>query len=108
MRFFYNFLTYLLLLPLVCYWVVRGLANRSYFDRLGQRFGFGFPKLGGCIWIHAVSVGEVQAAARLVRALQERFPRKQIVMTTVTPTGADQVRSCLLYTSDAADEHRDV
>ena len=93
MRFLYNFLTYLLLLPLVVYWLVRGLANRSYFDRLGQRFGFGFPKLGGCIWIHAVSVGEVQASLPLIRVLRERFPKRRLLVTTVTPTGAARVKA---------------
>ena len=71
MRFLYNLLTYLLLLPFAAYWLVRGAGNRRYLDRLGQRFGFGFPRLNDCIWVHAVSVGEVQASASLVRAMQE-------------------------------------
>ena len=93
MRFLYNFLTYLLLLPLVIYWLLRGLANRSYFDRLGQRFGFGFPRMDGCIWIHAVSVGEVQASLPLIRVLRERFPNRKLLVTTVTPTGAARVNA---------------
>ncbi|MDH3619994.1 MAG: lipid IV(A) 3-deoxy-D-manno-octulosonic acid transferase [Gammaproteobacteria bacterium] len=93
MRFLYNLLTYLLLIPFACYWVVRGLGNRTYFERLGQRFGFGFPKIDRCIWVHAVSVGEVQAAAPLIRALKTRFPDRSLVITTVTPTGAARVRS---------------
>lgn len=93
MRILYNLLTYVLLLPLAVYWVVRGIANRSYFDRLGQRFGFGFPRIAGCIWLHAVSVGEVQAAVPLVRALAERFPGRTLLITTVTPTGAARVRA---------------
>lgn len=93
MRFLYNLLTYLLLLPYVGYWLIRGFGNRIYFDRLGQRFGIGFPKLGRCIWIHAVSVGEVQAAAPLVRALARRVPERDLLITTVTPTGAACVRS---------------
>lgn len=93
MRLLYNLLTYLLLIPFACYWVVRGLGNRTYFERLGQRFGFGFPKIDRCIWVHAVSVGEVQAAAPLIRALQARYPDRQILMTTVTPTGAARVNS---------------
>ena len=86
-------LTYLLLIPFACYWVVRGFGNRTYFERLGQRFGFGFPKMDRCIWVHAVSVGEVQAAAPLIRALQERYPDRNLLITTVTPTGANRVRS---------------
>ena len=93
MRFFYNFLTYLLLIPFACYWLVRGLGNRAYFDRLGQRFGIGFPKIDRCIWIHAVSVGEVQAALPLIRVLQERFPGRTLLVTTVTPTGAARVKA---------------
>ena len=88
MRFLYNLLTYLLLVPFACYWLVRGIGNRSYLDRLPQRFGFGFPKLGECLWVHAVSVGEVQAAVPLIQALCERFPEQKILVTTVTPTGA--------------------
>ena len=93
MRFFYNLLTYLLLIPFAGYWLARGVANRSYLDRLGQRFGFGFPRIDGCIWLHAVSVGEVQAAVPLIRALAERFPERTLLITTVTPTGAARVRA---------------
>jgi len=90
-RFFYNLLTYLLLIPYAVYWLVRALGNRSYLDRLGQRFGWGFPKIDCCIWIHAVSVGEVQAALPLIKALLQRFPQRKLLVTTVTPTGAARV-----------------
>ena len=93
MRVLYNLLTYLLLIPFLVYWLVRGIGNRDYFDRLGQRFGFGLPELERSIWVHAVSVGEVQAAAPLVRALAERFPQHEILVTTVTPTGAARVKA---------------
>ena len=93
MRVLYNLLTYLLLIPFLFYWLIRGLGNRTYFDRLGQRFGFGLPRLQRSIWVHAVSVGEVQAAAPLVRALRERFSNHEILVTTVTPTGAARVRA---------------
>ncbi|MDH3304059.1 MAG: lipid IV(A) 3-deoxy-D-manno-octulosonic acid transferase [Gammaproteobacteria bacterium] len=93
MRFLYNLLTFLLLVPYAGYWLIRGLGNRSYFDRLGQRFGLGCPKIDRCIWIHAVSVGEVQAALPLITALQDRFPRLDLLVTTVTPTGADRVKA---------------
>lgn len=93
MRFFYNFLAYLLLIPFAFYWLLRGLGNRAYFDRLGQRFGFGFPKIHNCIWVHAVSVGEVQASLPLIRVLHQRFPRRALLVTTVTPTGAARVEA---------------
>ena len=91
MRFLYNVFTYLLLIPFTAYWISRSISNRSYRDRLTQRFGFGFPKLQNSIWIHAVSVGEVQAAVPLIHALIERFPQQIIIVTTVTPTGASRV-----------------
>jgi 3-deoxy-D-manno-octulosonic-acid transferase len=93
LRFLYNLLTYILLLPILAYWAFRGVGNRAYVDRLGQRFGFGFPEFGRCIWVHAVSVGEVQAAAPLVHELASRFPDHPLLVTTVTPTGAERVRS---------------
>ena len=92
MHLLYNLLTYLLLIPFLVYWLIRGLGNRAYFDKLGQRFGFGLPRLERSIWVHAVSVGEVQAAAPLVRALAERFSDHELLMTTVTPTGAARVK----------------
>ena len=94
MRLAYVLLSYLLSPLYAMYWIFRGLVNRAYWDRLGQRLGFGYPVLSaGSIWIHAVSVGEVQATVPLVRALQDRFPNRQLLITTITPTGAARVPS---------------
>ncbi len=93
MRFFYNLVIYVLQIPVAGYWLFRGIVNRSYMDRIGQRFGIGYPRLERCIWIHAVSVGEVQAAVPLVRAIRQRFPDHRLLITTVTPTGAARVRA---------------
>jgi 3-deoxy-D-manno-octulosonic-acid transferase len=96
MRIAYAVLTYLLSPVYACYWFFRGIVNRSYWDRFGQRLGWGYPKLTeGSLWVHAVSVGEVQATVPLIRALKDRFPDRQILVTSVTPTGAARVR--LLY-----------
>jgi 3-deoxy-D-manno-octulosonic-acid transferase len=92
-RFLYNLLAYLLLLPYAVYWLVRALVNKSYRHKLRQRFGAGYPQLGHSIWIHAVSVGEVVAAAPLVRALRRLYPELPMLVTTVTPTGAARVAS---------------
>ncbi len=93
MRFAYNLLTYLLLVPYALYWLVRGLWNRSYWYKLPERFGLGYRRLESCIWVHAVSVGEVVAATPLIRALMNAYPDKQLLVTTVTPTGAVRVES---------------
>src|SRR5690606_8208777 len=41
----------------------------------------------------AVSVGEVQAAVPLLRALLKRYPEVPVLVTTTTPTGSEQLRS---------------
>lgn len=91
MQILYNLLTYILLLPYAGYWIVRGIIDHSYWDKFFQRLGIDYPKLERCIWVHAVSVGEVVAAVPLIRALLARYPERPILVTTVTPTGAARV-----------------
>lgn len=99
MRILYLALIYAAMPFVGLFWLWRAFREPSYRDRLGQRFGFGAPQPGrGTIWVHAVSVGEVQAAAPLVRTLMEKCPHNPVVITTVTPTGADRVR--LLFDDD--------
>src|SRR6185312_6807216 len=58
-----------------------------------ERFGFfDDPKIHDSIWVHAVSMGEVNAAMPLIDALMERYPDAPFVITTVTPTGSERVR----------------
>ncbi len=40
-----------------------------------------------CVWLHAVSVGEVQLLATLIAALQREHPHWQYVISTTTRTG---------------------
>ncbi len=91
MRILYITLSYLLTPVLIGVILWRGRRNRGYWKHLGQRFGLG-RRLDrpGAIWVHAVSVGEVQAAAPLVRALQRQYPERPLVITSMTPTGADR------------------
>jgi 3-deoxy-D-manno-octulosonic-acid transferase len=71
----------------------RGLRDRSYWRNFSERFGFGGPQAPGGVWLHAVSVGEVQACAPLVSALARRHPQLPLTVTTVTPTGAARARA---------------
>ncbi len=68
--------------------VWRGFRDREYWQGLGERFGFG-PRLagGGSIWLHAVSLGEMTAAAPLIRGIQARHPHLPLMVTTATPAG---------------------
>lgn len=69
-----------------------GLRLPGYWRRIPERFGYVPPADRPVIWVHAVSVGETQAAAPLVRALLDRFPRHRVLVTTMTPTGSAAVR----------------
>ena len=56
----------------------------------------------GCIWIHAVSLGEVVAVAPLVRELRRRYPETRLIVSTVTETGREAVEQRL----EGVAEHR--
>ncbi len=71
----------------------RGLHYRPYLFRWAERFGFVEPIDGDeVIWVHAVSVGEVRTVARLVEFLKSEYPDRKILITTMTPTGSEQVQ----------------
>ncbi len=93
MRRLYSLLHYLFMPVVMMRLVLRGFGNRAYLARIGERFGCGEALPGDVpvVWLHAVSVGEVQAAVPLVRALRARLPRARILVTTATPTGYDRV-----------------
>jgi 3-deoxy-D-manno-octulosonic-acid transferase len=44
------------------------------------------------LWLHAVSVGEVQLVARLAEHLQRRLPGQRLVVSTTTTTGMAALR----------------
>ena len=78
----------------------------AYRERWAERIGL-FPRqrraqMQSEIWVHAVSVGEVQAAQPLIRHLLSAEPPRSVMVTTTTPTGArrlhelfgDRVKHC--------------
>jgi 3-deoxy-D-manno-octulosonic-acid transferase len=93
LRRLYSVLLYALAPAAVPAVEVRALRTRGYWRRMPERLGYG-PGCGepAPYWVHAASVGEVQAAVPLVRRLLERRGAPPIVVTTMTPTGADRVR----------------
>ena len=96
MRFIYTLLFYLAVPFLLLRLLWRGFKVPAYRRRWAERFGF-FPAIPqtGCIWLHAVSIGETRAALPLIRALQERYRNIPLLLTTMTPTGSQQVRDAL-------------
>jgi len=72
--------------PIVIYRVVR---HKRYLTGWAQRFGNITRKNPAkkCIWLHAVSVGEINAARTIIEELENRFGDYEIVVSTTTDTG---------------------
>ncbi|MCW5579575.1 MAG: 3-deoxy-D-manno-octulosonic acid transferase, partial [Dokdonella sp.] len=64
-----------LLTPFVLYRLTaRGIKYHGYLARWRERFGFfPDPRIHDSIWVHAVSLGEVNAALPLIEALMQRY-----------------------------------
>lgn len=78
--------------PVVVYRMVRhGRYRHGWAQRLGG-IRRRTPKMR-CIWLHAVSVGEVNAAKTLLTEIESRFPDCEIVVTTTTDTGYARARA---------------
>ncbi|HKV27113.1 MAG TPA: 3-deoxy-D-manno-octulosonic acid transferase [Candidatus Acidoferrales bacterium] len=75
------------------YFAVQGLRRGKYLASFRERMGHlpGAFARGAAdhsaIWVHAVSVGEVLAATPLIQGLKDRFPNRQIFVSTTTATG---------------------
>jgi len=84
------------------------LSSPYYFLRMWRRGGWrqGFRQRFGqfnakvkqaltnrhVLWIHAVSVGEVNVCTQLIKALEPRVPNLKIVVSTTTSTGMAELR----------------
>ncbi len=76
-------------------WRARG--EPEYGDRVEERFGRVPPDVPeGVIWFHTVSTGETIAAAPIIAELTRRYPDVPFLVTTMTPTGSEQVRMRLM------------
>ncbi|MBM4191544.1 MAG: 3-deoxy-D-manno-octulosonic acid transferase [Gammaproteobacteria bacterium] len=96
MRWLYRLLATMALPVATALFVLRIFRDDPSEQReFSQRFGFGARHATDAIWIHAVSVGEVQAAAALVRALRSKYPDVPITLTATTGTGVERARETL-------------
>ena len=81
------------------YFLFQGLRRGKYLRSFTARWGK-LPReiadLGpGCVWLHAVSVGEVLACPGLVAELRERLPGRKVLVSTTTETGMQAARQRL-------------
>lgn len=95
MMYLYRIFFYLALPFIFLRLFLRSQKLPAYRERLGERLGFYPSRLDRCIWIHAVSVGESIAAIPLIKALQTHHPNTPFLVTTMTPTGALQIKKTL-------------
>lgn len=81
------------IIPLRLWW--RGRKEPAYRDNIGERFGrYAAARPDKpLIWLHAVSLGETRAAQPLVRALAERYPDHQLLVTQMTATGREAAQT---------------
>ena len=91
-RFFYNLLFPVVLVILLPGFLLRMIRRGKYRHKFWQRFGIYSPAVrqkisDGRVWVHAVSVGEVIIALKLIRAMRERDPAARFVLSTTTSTG---------------------
>jgi 3-deoxy-D-manno-octulosonic-acid transferase len=95
LRGLYSVVLYALVPVTVYHLIWRGFRQREYFLRWNERYAVYDepPRRQGTLWVHAVSVGEVNAAAPLVNALRALRPDLRLLVTTITPTGSARVRA---------------
>ncbi len=92
-RILYNLAFPFVLLALLPSFLFRMLKRGKYRHKFGQRFAVYSARVrrklsrGGWTWVHAVSVGEVLIALKLIRELRSRDPQLPVVLSTTTSTG---------------------
>jgi 3-deoxy-D-manno-octulosonic-acid transferase len=80
------------------WWLFRMAVGGKYREGLTERLGRVPARMRGTLdgspvlWVHAVSVGEVLAAGRMIAELRERLPGWRVVLSTTTRTGQQLAR----------------
>ena len=98
MRTLYNILFIIFFVLSAPYYFWRMRRRGNWLPGFGQRFGKYDTSLKQAltnrhvIWLHAVSVGEVNLCTQLIRALEPRVPNLKMVVSTTTTTGMGELR----------------
>jgi 3-deoxy-D-manno-octulosonic-acid transferase len=97
-RTLYNILFAVCFVLSAPYYFMRMRRRGNWMQGFAERFGRYDTKLKQAItnrntlWMHAVSVGEVNICTQLIRALEPRLPNLKIVVSTTTTTGMGELR----------------
>lgn len=98
MMFLYSLALAFVLAVTAPVWGWRMLRQGRYREGLRERVGAVPARLSAfvqgrpVVWLHAVSVGEVMAATRLVAEMEAELPNYAVVISTTTPTGQQVAR----------------
>lgn len=98
MRPLYNFLLTIVLILGAPFYLLKLWRRGNWKQGFRQRFGRYSSKVKQAItnrhvmWIHAVSVGEVNLVIRLIEEIEQRLPNLKIVVSTTTTTGMAELR----------------
>ncbi len=98
MRTLYNILFTICFVLFSPYYFMRLWRRGNWRPGFRERFGHYTAGLKQALtnrhvmWIHAVSVGEVNLCTQLIRALEPRVPNLKIVVSTTTTTGMAELR----------------
>ncbi len=101
MRRIYNILFKVFFVLSSPYYFLKMWRRGNWREGFGQRFGRYTGKLKQAItnrhvlWLHAVSVGEVNVCTQLIRALEPRVPNLKLVVSTTTSTGMAELQKRL-------------
>jgi len=100
-RTLYNLLFPILFALSSPYYFLRLWRRGGWKNGFTQRFGFYNDDIKKCvagknfIWLHAVSVGEINLCVELVRTLESLSPQLRFLVSTTTTTGMDELRKKL-------------
>ena len=95
MRYLYSAIFYIMIPFILLYLKKRGIKNQNYNLFWRERLGFNLVNRVSkpIIWIHAVSVGETRALAKLIMLIEVNYPQYQLLITHMTPTGMATAKS---------------
>jgi len=100
-RFIYNILFTVSFLLSAPFYFLKMWRRGNWKPGFGERFGRFSSKVKQAmtnrhvLWMHAVSVGEVNIATQLIAAMQLRLPNLKIVVSTTTSTGMEELNKKL-------------
>ena len=87
-----------LLLPFIAIRVLfKSLKDKDYRTNFSNRFGMykNESKINNAVWFHAVSLGEVIASKKIVKAISQEH---KVVLSVSTPTGLREAQK--IFKSD--------